>query len=155
MREAIRYSYLRDSCFIICLCAMTCFGIWWNIAPKQLFLRLHALCFPDLSTLLRVARDTFYHQICSIHPHVPSPCECGEPLNNAVRILLNEPQRFDPLGIQEDATARGQAFNMEEEVVPRRLTLKKGFAVYVACILLSLALTESVSPSGVALNLTP
>ena len=155
VREAIRYSYLRDSRFLICLCAKIGFGIWWYIAPEQLLLRPHALCSPDLSTLLRVARDTFFHQICSIHPHVPSPCECGEPLNNAVRILLNEPHRFDPLGIQEDATAGGQAFNMEEEAVPRRLALKKAFAVYMACILLSLALTESVSPSGVALNLTP
>ncbi|MED6176584.1 hypothetical protein PIB30_089626 [Stylosanthes scabra] len=117
IREAIRYSYLRDIRFVTCLCASLGFGIWWNIAPEPLLLNPAALSSPDLSTLLRVARDTFLDQICSSHPHVTSPCDCGEPLNNTARLLLNEPERFDPLGIQdmqEDVTLRGQALKMDE-----------------------------------------
>lgn len=87
----------------------------------------------DLHTLLTAARDTFVNNVCTIHPHVSSPCECGEPLNNEARKLL-EPNSFDPLGLEKPKSRA------------------KALAVYSAAVLLTIALTESVSSNGVYLN---
>lgn len=74
--------------------------MWWGLAPEPLLLNPEALSSVDLHTLLRVAKDTFVNKVCTLHPHVSSPCECGEPLNNEARRLL-EPNTFDPLGLEK------------------------------------------------------
>lgn len=142
LKEIIRYSYLRDMRFILCLCSMLGFSIWWIVAPEPLLLNPAALCSPDLSTLIKVVRETFIDQVCSSHPQVASPCDCGEPLNKTARAMFQEHQTFDPLSIDEPTTARRQA-------------LIKSLSVYIGCILLTMVLAESVSPAGVAVNLTP
>lgn len=58
LKEAIRYSYLKDLRFILCLCAMLGFSIWWIVAPEPLLIKPAALCSPDLSTLFKVVRDS-------------------------------------------------------------------------------------------------
>ena len=50
---------------------------------------------------MQVAKDTFVDGVCSNHPQVYSPCDCGEPLHNdnAARDLLKEPLPFYPLNM--------------------------------------------------------
>jgi len=141
LKEAIRYSYLKDMRFILCLCAMLGFSIWWMVAPEILLIKPAALCSPDLSTLLKVVRETFIDHVCSTHPQIASPCDCGEPLNKTAKLMFQEQETFDPLSIDEP-TARRQA-------------LIKALSVFIGSILLTIVLAESVSPAGVALNLTP
>lgn len=130
IREAI--IYCRDLRFSLVLCGMLGFGIWWAIAPEIiLFNTTGVLSSPDPGLISKVYKDTFTHQICSSHPQIVTPCDCGEPLNKELNHMLEEPP-FDPLGIQS------------------RL---KGAAVGIGVILLSLALAESVSTSGILLNI--
>lgn len=84
LREAIQYSYVRDTRFVLLVCALVGFFVWWKIAPSQLLLKPDTLSAADLGMLCRVAKDTFVNNICSSH-QVPSPCECGEPLNQLTR----------------------------------------------------------------------
>lgn len=83
----------------------------------------------------QVVKDTFLDRLCSYH-HVSSPCECGEPLNNVSRKIFEE-SAFDPLEIKKTS---------ENAKI-------KALAVFVASIIRSLALAESVSQHGVYLNL--
>ncbi|KAK7297738.1 hypothetical protein VNO77_47737 [Canavalia gladiata] len=87
LKEAIRYSYLKDLRFILCLCAMLGFSIWWIVAPEPLLIKPAALCSPDLSTIFKVVRETFIDQVCCSHPQVASPCDCGEPLNKTAKSI--------------------------------------------------------------------
>ncbi|GAB2303422.1 hypothetical protein Dimus_037414 [Dionaea muscipula] len=63
--------------------------------------------------------------------HVTSPCECGEPLtlNSAAKDLFGKPEEapFDPLGIKQ----------------PHNHARVKAFAVFLAAVLLVIALQES------------
>lgn len=135
LREAIRYSYMRDMRFILCLCGMIGFSVWWAIAPDPMLFMPISLYSPDHSFLLRVVRETYIDHICSVHPSVVSPCPCGEPLNNAVRDIFDEHTSFDPLGIY-NSRARALALS-----------------TLIASIILCIALAESVSPEGVYVNL--
>lgn len=92
LKEAIRYSYLKDLRFILCLCAMLGFSIWWIVAPEPLLIKPAALCSPDLSTIFKVVRETFIDQVCCSHPQVASPCDCGEPLNKTAKVIFQEYQ---------------------------------------------------------------
>lgn len=38
---------------------------------------------PDLKLLSKVVKETLLENVCSSHPDVSSPCECGEPLNKS------------------------------------------------------------------------
>lgn len=89
-----------------------------------------ALFSTDLGLVVKVVRETFVDQICSEH-HVPSPCDCGEPLNKVARDLFEPNSTFDPLCLENSTSRR-----------------VKAFSVFVASIVLSLALTESASASG-------
>lgn len=71
--------------------------------------------------------------MCSSH-QVPSPCECGEPLNQISRDLFEEPA-FDPLGIN-----------------PRSKI--KALSIFVSCFVLILVLSESVSIDGIRFDPT-
>lgn len=125
LRDAIAFSLKRDIRFSIAILSILGFTIWWGIAPEPLLLKPEALISPDIHTLYTVAKDTFINKVCSSHPLISSPCECGEPLNNEAKHLLNT--TFDPLGI-EKPHARAKAL-----------------AVYIAAILITVALSESVS----------
>lgn len=132
IREALHYSYCRDLRFVLLFCGMLGFGIWWALSPDPLLYNPLVICSsPNPDLLCQVSRDTFIDQICSTHPQVLSPCDCGEPLNNELRELLQKPP-FDPLG---------------------SISRVKGAAVFIGAILLSLALAESVSQNGVYLNI--
>lgn len=133
LRDAIAFSLKKDIRFSIALLAILGFSIWWGIAPEPLLLKPEALLSPDIHTLFTVAKDTFINKVCSTHPLISSPCECGEPLNNEAKMLLDT---FDPLGIEKPQARRAKAL-----------------AVYIAAILITLALAESVSIHGVYLNL--
>lgn len=127
LSDAIVYSYFRDMRFVLLTCLLMGFSLWWFYVPEQLLEKPAALCSPDLGQVVRVVRDTFVNQISSNH-HVSSPCDCGEPLNNTAKLLFEPQESFDPLGLNTN-----------------RL---KALSVFVASIVLSLALAESVSPSG-------
>lgn len=134
LRDAIRYSYITDMRFVLALCAMIGLSVWWyNLnVPESVLLTPDALVSPDLKLLVKVARDTFVNHVCSSHPQVSSPCDCGEPLNNAARDLLPEPF-FDPLNILPE----------------RKMSMLKAVSVYTASIILCIALAESISHNGV------
>lgn len=132
MREAIKYSYFKDLRFIVLLCAILGYTLWSYIVPEPLLLKTEALNSPDLKLLVQVAKDTYITNNCSTHTNVVSPCSCGEPLNNAVRHLCEE-SYFDPLQLNYS-----------------RL---KSFSVFVASILLTIALAESVSHSGLYIDI--
>lgn len=130
LSDAIIYSHIRDGRFLLLVCLLLGFALWWYLAPEQLLVKPGALAAPDIGVLVQVCRDTFIHHICSIH-HVPSPCDhCNEPLNKEARILFENKDCFDPLQIDNQSRVRA-------------------FAVFVAAIVISLALTESVSVNGV------
>ena len=108
------------------------FSVWWCSAPEPLLVKPGALCSPDLELLFKVVKDTFVNHVCSSHPQVTSPCDCGEPLNSAARDLFEEPP-FDPLGINNTHRIKALSF-------------------FMASIILSIALAESVSQNGVYIN---
>lgn len=98
LKEAIVYSYWRDTRFVFVLCLLLGYSVWWFIAPEQLLHRPNVLSAPDLPLIVEAFKDTFINNVCAIH-HLPSPCECGEPLNRATVDLFQEDQTFDPLGL--------------------------------------------------------
>lgn len=134
LSDALTYSYMKDNRFILALCVMLGFSLWCLIAPEPLLLKPEALTSPDINFLYKVSKDTFINKVCSTHPLIKSPCDCGEPLNNELRKILDT-NSFDPLGIEE--TKR----------------YKKSFAVYIAAILITIALAESVSTHGIYYNI--
>lgn len=66
------------------------FSLWWFVAPEPLLLKPEALTTPDMRLLFKVVRDTFVNKVCSSHPEVSSPCDCGEPLNSIARKLFDQ-----------------------------------------------------------------
>lgn len=128
--DAILLSYSRDIRFVLFLSIFFGFTIWMCIAPDQLLDHPLALCSPnDKKWLINVINDTYISHICSSHPEVLSPCDCGEPLNQTVRDLFPQ-KRFDPLHISNQSQI-------------------KTVSLMVATIILSIALTESISQYGV------
>lgn len=84
--------------FLLALCAIIGVSIWWAMAPEPLLVKPEALSAPDLKMLVQIIRDTLIDRVCSSHPDVNRPCECGEPINNEARKVFKE-QPFDPLDI--------------------------------------------------------
>lgn len=112
LEETLVLAYGRYISFVLAVCAMIGFGIWWYMAPEPLLLTPRALSAPDLPL---VTKDTFViNKVCNLHPEISSPCPCGEPLNNTARDLFPEPG-FDSLDINKSAKVRA-------------------FAVFMACI---------------------
>lgn len=128
LRDAIVYSYFRDMRFVLLICLLCGFSVWWYLVPSEVFANPGVLSSPDIGLIVRVARETFEKFILSVH-HIPSPCDCGEPLNNTAKDLLEPKESFDPLGWKP---------NQYRCSVP----------VYVGAIVLSLALAESISLYG-------
>lgn len=135
LSDAIFNSYYRDIRFVVYLSIFFGFTIWMILAPDPLLNKPAALSSPDLKLLINVIQDTYVHHICSTHPQVLSPCDCGEPLNNTVKELFPQTS-FDPLKIE----------NYEKGKM-------KTVAIMVATIILNLALIESVTQHGVYLQL--
>lgn len=50
---------------------------------------------PDIGFLLKVAKNIYIEGICSNHPQVISPCDCGEPLNSILEHLLDTPKESE------------------------------------------------------------
>lgn len=126
LKDALLYSYMYDLRFALLTCLVIGFSIWWMAVPEPLLVSPKALCSPDLEMLVNVARDTYVNKVCSTHS-LPSPCECGEPLNNSARYIL-EKEEFDPIKLH-----------------PNR---RRAAYIYIAAIVLSLALAESVTTEG-------
>jgi hypothetical protein len=122
------YSYLRDIRFVTLTCLLIGISMWLIDVPTLLFQKTVAFQSPDLGLIVRVMKDTYVNKVCYQHA-VPSPCECGEPLNRIVR-EISHPESFDPLHIDKNPTKRAIAF-------------------HVATIIIVIALAESVSTSGV------
>lgn len=135
LSDAILLSYYKDIRFVIFLSILFGFTIWGFIAPEPLLLKPLALCAPNIKILIDVIKDTYVNHVCSSHLDVSSPCECGEPLNKTARDLFPQ-NSFDPLKI--DNKQSGKIINV---------------SLMVATIILSIALTESVSEYGVYLQI--
>lgn len=136
LSEAIHYSYLRDLRFVLLLCLLSGFTLWSFNVPEQLLLKPQAICSPDLELTVRAVRDTFVNGLCTSH-QIPSPCECGEPLNNVTRDLFSLPpqeETFDPLHLNNNKRSPGRV---------------KAFSIFFASILSCMALAESVSEMGI------
>ncbi|GMH13107.1 hypothetical protein Nepgr_014948 [Nepenthes gracilis] len=120
----------RDMRFVLVLCAMIGFSLWWGAAPEPLLLKPEALSAPDINLVTQVVKETFVNRVCTNHPQVLSPCDCGEPLNNIARSLFEEPP-FDPLGIKTEETGRAseEGNGMTFLRVLRLLTLGRGEAL--------------------------
>lgn len=112
LEEALVLAYGRDIRFVLAVCAMIWFWIWWYMAPEPLLLTPRALSAPDLPLVTNVVKDTFViNKVCNLHPEISSPCPCGEPLNNTARDLFPEPG-FDSLDINKSAKVRALAVFM-------------------------------------------
>lgn len=135
LSDAIYFSYYRDIRFVVYLSIFFGFTIWMHIAPDPLLNKPAALSSPDLKLIVNVIQDTYHYHICSTHPQVLSPCDCGEPLNNTVKDLFPQTS-FDPLHIENNY--KGKMITV---------------AIMVATIIITLALMESVSQHGVYLPL--
>lgn len=87
--EALQYSYFRDHRFAILTCLMLSFGLWSMLVPEPLALKPAVLSSVDLGLIVKVAKNAFIEKVCSNHPHILSPCECGEPLNSTLKEFLD------------------------------------------------------------------
>lgn len=102
LKHAILFSYVRDLRFVSFLCLILGVTIWWASAPEPLLHKPAAICAPDIGLLCRVVKETFVNHVCSVH-QVPSPCECGEPLNQVARDMFQvEETKFDPLNLKKN-----------------------------------------------------
>jgi len=117
--------------FLLCLCGMIGFSVWWAVAPDPLLNIPISVYLHDPGLILKLFRDTFVNHICSVHPDVVTPCSCGEPTKNMVREIIDEHISYDPLGLNS-----------------RRAKVLTLFTL-IASIILCIALAESVSPEAV------
>lgn len=128
LRDAVVYSLLRDMRFVQLLCLIIGFSLWWIFMPQEVLSHPGVLTSPDIGLIVKVARDTFQNQVCSVH-QTPSPCDCGEVLNKGARLLLETQDSFDPMGLKPNL-------------------YKVSLSVFVGAIVLSLALAESICHYG-------
>lgn len=129
IKEALIYSYNFDLRFVLVFCAMIGFSIWWYTVPEQLLYHPAALASENLKFLTSVVKDTYEYNVCSTH-HVPSPCECGEPLNRAAKDMFPDTSyTFDPL---------------HQNKIQRVTAL----SIYLSSILITIILSESISQYG-------
>lgn len=135
---AIKYSYYRDHRFLLFLLILYGFTIWIILAPDPLLNKPLALSSPDLKILIKCIEDTYINHVCSNHPAIHSPCDCGEPLNNLTREMFPQTS-FDPLKVNTDTG--------------KDIGMSKTIAVMVATMIISIALMESVSQNGVFIKL--
>lgn len=129
--DCILYSYWRDNRFIIFISLFIGFTIFSISSPDQLWYNPVALSSPDLPFLNKVLMDTYEYNVCTTHPEVSSPCDCGEPINMTARNLF---ETYDPLNCYKTTRIKAASF-------------------MVGYIILSIALSESVSQYGVYMNL--
>ncbi|KAF3965442.1 hypothetical protein CMV_010366 [Castanea mollissima] len=101
LNDALLYSYMYDLRFALLTCLVIGFSIWWMAVPEPLLESPKALCSPNLEMLVNVARDTYVNKVCSTHS-LPSPCECGEPLNNSASPYRRLDQISYPFSFQEE-----------------------------------------------------
>ncbi|GLU24479.1 hypothetical protein SLE2022_404100 [Rubroshorea leprosula] len=105
------------------------FSIWWYTAPEPLLYHPRALASPNLNLLSSVVKDTYEYSICSTH-QLPSPCDCGEPLNRAAKEMFSDTAYpFDPLN-------------------QKKIKRVSSVSIYLASILLTIMLSESISQYG-------
>lgn len=132
LSEAISYSYVRDLRFVLLLTLLIGLSYWWFSVPEQLLVNPMALQSPDLELLVNSAKKIFLHHPSSMNDLPSTSREVA--LNQATKDLLSPQDSFDPLGIES------------------REKRKKALAFFVTTILISLALSESVSLNGVNLS---
>lgn len=130
LSDALEYSFMLDHRFAIYIYLSILFTLWFISVPAPLALKPEVLFSNDLGFFLKVANDTFVYGVCSTHPQILSPCDCGEPLNNTVKLMLDVDNIYDDKG------------EYKQEIVNSALC--KYFIIIVIC----LSLYESVSPDG-------
>ena len=128
LEKAILHSSTTDLRFNLFLCVFYGFIIWAELVPQAILSHPLVIGSVNLEFVLNTVRDTYIHKVCSSHPSIPSPCDCGEPLNKIVKHLIPECDEF--------YTAK-----------------KKTYAFMVGMIILTLALSETVSQQGIYLPL--
>ena len=131
LSEVLQYSYMRDHRFAIYTILSLLFSLWCMLVPDPLALKPEVLSSVDLGLIVKVAQDTFFEGVCSNHPHIGTPCDCGEPLNTTLKSFLDVEELFDQQG------------NYKREKVLCAVYL------YMAIITLFIALYESDSANGV------
>lgn len=124
LSDAVIYSLLHDIRFVSLLCLILGFTVWWSLVPYEILNHPGVLSSPDIGNIVRVTRDTFENNVCSLH-QTPSPCDCGEHINREAKRLF---ECFDPLGLKP---------------------YKSAISVFVGAIILCMALTESISIYGI------
>lgn len=130
--EALIYSFRLDSRFILLVCLLTGFSLYCFNVPLAFLENPSLIHAPNLGLLTEIGRDTFVDLVCTEH-RTPSPCECGEPLNRELPIMLGTVGReFDPLDLG---------------LKQRSL----GVATFLGIIILCLTLSESVCCNGISL----
>lgn len=134
LSEALQYSYMRDHRFAIYTSLVLFFSLWIMFVPQPLALKPEVLSSVDLGLIVKVAQDTFIEGVCSNHPHIGSPCDCGEPLNTTLKSFLDVEELFDQQG------------NYKREKVLSAVYL------YMGIITLFIALYESGSANGVLVD---
>lgn len=128
LEKAINHSSITDLRFIFFLCLFFGFNIWVYLVPKAILSHPLVLGAQNIAFLVKSVRDTYIEDVCCYHPAIPSPCDCGEPLNKIVRVLIPDSDDLN-------------------------LAKKKTYAFMVATIILTLALSETVSRHGIYLPL--
>lgn len=131
--DALAYSYMRDTRFLLLTCLILGFALWWCFMPEPLVLKPDALKADNLGQVVQVCKDAFLDRVCSSH-HIKSPCDlCIEPLKKMARNLFPVDE-FDPLGINK-------AIPNERKVL--------ALACYITMRIIGLTLSESISIHGI------
>jgi len=131
LSEALQYSYMLDHRFAIYMTLSILLSLWFISVPAPLALKPEVLSSVDLGLISKVAHDTFVDGVCSTHPHIQSPCDCGEPLNTTLKSFLDVDKIYDEKGEYK-----------QERVI-------SAIGKYFLIITIFVALYESVSPDGV------
>lgn len=121
---------MMDHRFAIYITLSILFTLWFISVPAPLALKPEVLSSDDLGLILQVAHETFVTGVCSTHPHIQSPCDCGEPLNNSLKSILDVDNLYDEKGEYK-----------QERVI-------SAIGKYLLIIGIYVALYESVSPDG-------
>nr|YP_009675521.1 hypothetical protein FPI08_mgp31 [Sophora flavescens]QDD68271.1 hypothetical protein [Sophora flavescens] len=128
LEKAIHHSSTTDLRFILFLCLLYGFLIWAELVPTAL-LSHPLVAFSDhIKNIVYITRNMYENFVCSNHPDITSPCPCGERLNNIIR-------EYMPM------------------VDDRYTGKKKTYAFMITTIILTLALSETVSRQGIYLPL--
>jgi hypothetical protein len=126
----IDHSFYTDARFLMFLTVFSGHTIWFSLVPNNFMNNPDLL--PEIANnitgIVNAVRDVFYNNICILH-NTPSPCVCGETMNELTRMAIPEP--VDP-----------------------NLAFMKGMAYTIGAVIVGILLLESISDHGVLQPLT-